>query len=344
MDGKITVIMPAYNAGEFIEGSVKSVLRQSYENFELIVVNDGSKDNTAELVEKIAAGDSRVRLITVENGGPAMARNRGLDAMGTDTDYVMFLDADDEMTEDAMSYALSAAEKGAEFVMMGFTIINPDGSRRDYNEHEEYLDESSLGDALPRLYMANMLNQVWAKLISAKLIRDGHLRFHDYRWGEDRLFIFDVLERAEKSAVLPECKYHYEMHPGESLITSFYDKKPEACCLADRRMAELCRRFGTKDDSGCRYMFVKSIFSCMTNMYSPSCRLDGEGRRAYVREIIKNPQVQERSRGIYGGFAPKALCGIMHTGLVWLNMLAFRFVAFTGKFAPKLFMALKHKK
>lgn len=344
LDAKVSVIIPAYNAAEYIGQSIDSVLAQTYSGFELIVVDDGSSDNTADVVTAIARTDSRVHLIRTHNSGPAVARNRGMEAISPDADYVMFVDADDRVAPDALEYALTAAEKGAELVLMGFTILSPDGSRRDYFEPEAMLDATTLGAALPKLYMANMLNQVWAKLFSARLIREGKLRFLDYRWGEDRLFIFDCLEHAAVTAVLPECHYFYVMHEGESLISRFYDKKPEACCLADTRMQQLCTRYGTPDDAGCRYMFVKSIFSCMTNMFAPSCTLSYSEKREYVRAILQNAQVQNRSCGAFGGAAVKLMCAVMRTKCVWLNMLMFRFVALTGKLAPRLFMALKHKK
>lgn len=341
---KLCFLIPAYNAARYIKKSLESVLSQSHRELEVIVINDGSVDDTAAIVSAMAEKDSRLRLLTVENGGPAMARNRGLDAMSEDVDYVMFLDADDLLLPGAVEYALSAAEKGAELVMMGFTIKNADGSSRDYFEPEQWIEPSGLGEALPRLYMANMLNQVWAKLISARLIREHHLRFPDYRWGEDRLFIFDCLERIKLAAVLPGCYYLYIMHPGESLITRFYDKKAEVCRLADSRVAELCARFGTKDDAPCRYMFVKSIFSCLTNLYSPSCALSHGEKRAYMKEILADEQFRRRSRGAFGGLPLKLMCAVMRTGLVELNLLMFRAVALVGKTAPRLFTALKHRK
>lgn len=340
----ISVIMPAYNAARFIESSAESVLAQTWRELELIIVNDGSTDDTAAAADAIARRDERVRVFNIENSGPANARNFGIAHISEDTEYITFIDSDDLMEKDALEYAMTAAEKGAEFVMMGFTIKNPDATERDYFEPEQYLDGANLGEALPHLYMANMLNQVWAKLYSARLIRENDLRFPDYRWGEDRLFNFDVLEKAKLCAVLPERKYYYIMQPGESLISCFYEDKPQVCYEADDRMRALCRRFGTKDDSGCRYMFVKSIFSCMTNLYAPSCQLTHRRKREYVRGIIGNEQVRSRSRGVYGGTVEKLMCAVMRSGIVWLNMLMFRVVYAAGRLAPKLFLMLKHKK
>ena len=113
MKAKLSVIMPAYNAAKYIERSMESVLSQGHDDLELIVINDGSTDDTAAVVSRAAEKDSRVRLITVENGGPAMARNHGLDSISEESDYVMFIDADDELLPGAVDYALSAAADGA---------------------------------------------------------------------------------------------------------------------------------------------------------------------------------------------------------------------------------------
>lgn len=340
----VSVIMPAYNAEKNLTMSVESVLSQTCADFELIIVNDGSKDNTASIAADLAERDGRIKVFSIENSGPAMARNFGLDRCCESAEYIAFIDSDDLMLPDFLEYALSAAKNGAEFVMTGFTIKNPDGTTRDYFESENYFNESTLGDALPHLYMANMLNQVWAKLYRADIIRKNSIRFPDYRWGEDRLFNFDVLEKAKKCAVLPQCKYAYIMQPGESLISRYYDKKVQVCCEADLLMSKLCKLFGTKDDSGCRYMFIKSIFSCITNLYAPSCPLSEKEKRKHVGDILKNEQVISRSCGMFGGAVEQTMGKVLRSGNVTLNMLMFRVVYAAGKLTPKLFLMLKHKK
>lgn len=341
---RVTIIMPAYNAREYIEASVKSVLGQSFEDLELIVVNDGSKDDTAEILQRMAEKDSRLRPMTVENGGPALARNRGLESVKPGTEYLMFIDSDDAMEPDAVEYALRAAEKGAELVLFGFTIVAADGSRREYSEPEQFIPREALGENFARLYKANLFNQVWGKLYKAELILDNSVRFQDYRWGEDRLFIFDCLEHVNSVCVLPEPKYSYIMHTGESLITRYYDKKFQVCLEIDRRVERLCRELGVKEDADLRYMFAKSVFSCLTNLFSRSCTLSREEKRAVTENMIKNERVISRSRGASGGLPTALLCSIMRTGSVGLNLAAFRFVALSGELAPSLFMKLKHRK
>ena len=143
---KTAVIMPAYNSGATIEASVRSILNQTVSNLVLIVVDDGSTDDTAAVLEKLRVEDERLMPMTVPNGGPAKARNLALDAVPEDAEYIMFADSDDLLESDALEYALTEG-RGADLVLMGFSIKNTDGSTAAYYEAEQHLDPSTLGAA-----------------------------------------------------------------------------------------------------------------------------------------------------------------------------------------------------
>ena len=175
----------------------------------------------------------------------------------------------------------------------------------------------------------------------------------------------DSLENSGRVKVLPACKYRYIMHPGESLITRFCMDKPQVCLEADQVVQALCAALGSDEatdadqvvqnlctalgsdeatDADCRYMFAKSIFSCMTTLFSPSCPLDGREKRRYVAAIVNQPRVRLRCRRVFGGFVPNLLCAVVRSGWAWLNLLVFRLLAVAGRLSPKLFTRLKHKK
>lgn len=340
---RAAVIMPAYNAEKTIERTVRSILSQTMGDLVLIAVNDGSKDGTGAILERLCKADARVCPITVENGGPALARNIALEAVPAGTEYLMFSDADDLLSPDALEYAIENAGD-ADLVLMGFSILNPDGSEAKYFEPAARYTPETLGPALGRLYKANLLNQVWGKLYRANLVLDNRLRFADYRWGEDRLFIYDCLEHAKSVAILPDCKYQYIMYPGESLITRYYDKKLDICIESDNRMEALCGRFGVTDERDFRYMFMKSVFSCLTTLFSPKCTLTRAQKCAEIRRTVTNTRVLSRSRDVFGGTAVKLLCAVVRTKNVPFNYAVFYLVARAGTVAPRLFTRIKHRK
>ena len=343
-DFKVSVIMPAYNSERYIERSVKSVLSQTHENLELIVVDDGSTDRTPGILRRLSDADKRLRYLRTENHGPAEARNAALSVVSDDADYVTFMDADDELLPDALTYALESAGSGVDLILFGFCIVEADGREREYSEFDCLIRPQDMKTAFSRLYKANLLNQVWAKLYSAPLLKETGIRFKDYLWGEDRLFVFDYIEHSSLIAVRSECKYRYIMHNGESLISKFYPKKFTVCIEADIRAQELCRKFGITDDADLRYMFAKSVFSCITTLFTPSCTLSDEGRLIYIKEIRSNPRVQQRCRDTAGGIPANTLCRILRKGSPRQIMNTFRVVALVGEQAPDLFIKLKHRK
>ncbi len=339
-----TFIMPAYNAEAYIENAVHSVLNQTVGELRLIVVDDGSRDRTGAILDRLAAEDARLEPLHVQNGGPARARNLALERLGDEADYVMFLDADDCLLPDALAYALQGAARGADLTVFGFSIRGEDGSLRDYCEPEELLDTSTIGPALGRLYKANLLNQVWGKLFSARLLREHLIRFPDYRWGEDRPLISARLHHSTRFRARPAGKAQHLLHAGESLISKYYEKKFQVCLEIDERAQGLCRVFGVEDDAAFRYMFLKSVFSCLTTLFTPGCPLDREGKRKAAQEIVTSERVRERSTGAEGGMPVKVLAGVLRSGSPGLSLAVFHALAGLSKAAPELFRKIKHRK
>ena len=333
--------MPAYNASATIEKSIKSILSQSYKDLHVVVIDDGSSDDTAAIVNSIAAFDDRLELITQENSGPASARNHALDIISAKgADYIMFCDADD-MFEDDYVKKLMLDKNDADIVLGGFTIVNPDGSENYYYEPDSMYSKSSFSLALPNLYKANLLNQPWAKLFKADLLKD--IRFPDYRWGEDRPFVFDSLMNANKISVSSHCGYKYIMRPGESLISGYYQQKPQVCIEIDKKAQELCKHFGVEDDTWFRYMFTKSVFSCFATLYADNCDLTDSQKKRYVSLVLNNGYIQSRITP-EGGSAAKAIYNAMKTRNPEINLALARTANIASDISPKLFQKIKHRK
>ena len=150
--------------------------------------------------------------------------------------------------------------------------------------------------------------------------------------------------RAKGIRVLPESKHRYVMQEGESLITRYYERKFRVCCEIDARVEEMCAELGVTGERDYRYMFAKSVFSCLTNLYSRSCGLGRGEKQAAARRIVNDPRVCRRCRKASGGLPTRALCAVLHTRWVGLNLLCFHTLAWTGERFPRLFLRLKHRK
>ena len=130
--GLISIIMAAYNAEKTVEVAIQSVIRQTYENWELIVVNDCSKDGTLEIVSNLAKSDRRIRIINNPiNCGASQTRHNGL--MQVRGEWVAILDSDDMWTRDKLEKQISLQEKtGAELLFTGSAFMNDSGQRLDW--------------------------------------------------------------------------------------------------------------------------------------------------------------------------------------------------------------------
>lgn len=123
---KISIIIPLYNKEKFIRSTIQSILQQDFQDFEIVIVDDGSKDNSAKIIKSFT--DLRIRLVQQRNQGVSAARNRGInEAQG---DYIFFLDADDTLRHDALNSLVSAANEhlDAELIVASFVYRNYDGN------------------------------------------------------------------------------------------------------------------------------------------------------------------------------------------------------------------------
>lgn len=212
---KVSVIVPVYNGEQRVERCAESMLSQDYPELELILVDDGSRDSSFELMRKIAAGDSRVKLVHKENGGVSSARNRGLDeASGT---YIQFADVDDWLPMDATKLLVREMEaSGAQLVVGDFyRVVEGNVSRKGAIEKggilslRAYADQMMLGPA--DLYFGVL----WNKLYRREIIELHDIRMDEsISYSEDMIFNLEYLLHVQAIAVLKAPVYYYQYTKG----------------------------------------------------------------------------------------------------------------------------------
>ncbi len=210
----ISIIVPVHNGEFYIRKCIQSILAQSYQNFELIIVDDGSTDNTAMICKEYVDTDSRVILISKQNGGVSSARNCGLDnAHGT---YICFVDADDDVS---ISYIHRFMNTDSDIVVSGLTMVFDSGTIKDYiPDKEGVFDTIEIGTILPDLEYKMLLNGPCQKRFKKSLIEEINLRFDkNLSLGEDTVFVLTYLLYINSMAVSPFSDYNYYKRATESL-------------------------------------------------------------------------------------------------------------------------------
>lgn len=214
----VAVIVPAYNCQSTIKRCIESILKQtSKEVNEIIIVDDGSEDNTSEIVRDCQEKDQRIRLIQKKNGGVSSARNMGIRSVVSD--WIMFVDSDDEIRENYIKEMLERASDN-DLVVAGIDLYQ--GKKELYISHAGDYSAPRLikeyGKEIPSL----LINGPWAKLYRKEIIEKYKLFFDEnISLGEDTLFVFSYLKHSKKITFIETPGYIYYQMGSDSLMTKF---------------------------------------------------------------------------------------------------------------------------
>lgn len=214
----ISIVVPAYNAAAVIEECINSILRQTYSDFELIVVDDGSTDNTAGIVSAKAAEDKRIRLIRQTNAGVSSARNAGIAAaMG---ELLCFVDSDDTVSANYLEVLHALYSPG---VLPVIDVVRSDGDGSALTPMPETYE---LGGDWVESYLCGQLRygiafSVWNKLYSLQIIHTHHIAFEpSLSIGEDMLFVFQYLHHCQTIRFSKDACYYYTIIPGSAMSST----------------------------------------------------------------------------------------------------------------------------
>ena len=200
---KISIIIPVYNAEKYLNRCLDSILKQTYKNIEIILVDDGSKDSSPQICDEYAKLDNRIIVIHKENSGVSEARNSGLDV--SSGDYVAFVDSDDYVEENFIQDML---KPNFDLIVSGYKDINcvVNQSKCVKIVNKEYHNNSK--EFYIDAFINECFNSVWNKLYSKKLIKD--LRFDkNFQIGEDAIFNLQAILKAEHIIAIDKVNYNY---------------------------------------------------------------------------------------------------------------------------------------
>lgn len=213
---KVSIIMPIYNAEKYLSEAIESVLNQTYVDFELLLINDMSNDNSKEICKVYSKKDDRIVLLenNSENHGPGSTRNIGLDY--ANGEYLYFMDADDWVDEELLQCAVDRMqETDADIVQFGaiYERNNKKGSEQYYWKGKDILTKDEIKKDY-FYYRKENRNSLWMHLFRSRVVKD--IRFENIIIGEDISYIMDALCKAEKIAYITKALYHYRYVEGST--------------------------------------------------------------------------------------------------------------------------------
>lgn len=220
MGEKISVIVPVYNVEQYLERCVDSIINQTYTNLEIILVNDGSTDNSGKLCDELAKKDERIRVIHKENGGLSDARNRGIDE--AESDLVGFIDSDDYIDSDMYEVLLKNLNNtDADLSMCALYDVYNNTPEAQVTNKETW--KLSSEQAIKMVMEAKILSVTAVnKLYRKSLFTD--LKFEVGKIAEDAFIMIKLLDKCEKIVATNEKKYYY-VHRENSITTQKFSTK-----------------------------------------------------------------------------------------------------------------------
>ena len=203
-----SVIIPAYNAGNYLTRCIDSLLKQTFNHFEIIIINDGSEDNTEQIAISFQKKDKRIYYIRQANGGASSARNLGIEkAKGK---WVTFVDADDEVQKDYLNNFFQTPLSHNDLVIQGHTEVDYDNIkavRHPIIEHKTIWNNICIG--VSRLRLLHRGHSV-GKLYNLQILKNNELRFDpQWKYKEDLVFLLSYLRYTKRIIAIPNCSYIY---------------------------------------------------------------------------------------------------------------------------------------
>lgn len=292
---EVTVIVPVYDAERFLEECLESVAVQTFADIEVIMVNDGSHDSSAEICARFAAADPRFRLLDLPNRGVSAARNAGIDhARGR---FISFIDADDTMHPRLIERLVATARRHEADIVIAAHSFGTEPRFSDRDSAPEIFTPEQITEL--GLYKRRKVTAVWAGIMHRSIL-DGGLRFREGIRFEDLDIFYRILLAGHRIALIPDRLYFYRKN-GSSFLNTFSEGRFDALDVTDRmleymearstrlRRAARDRRFGAH--------FNALLLMLEHDVHRPAAmeRCLGVIRAERWREIL-NPKVKMKNR------------------------------------------------
>lgn len=229
MDKKdVTIVVPIYNVEKYLKRCLDSIINQTYEDVDIILVNDGSTDNSLDICYEYKKKDNRITVINQENQGLSAARNAGIEM--ANSNYIMFIDSDDYIELDMVEYLIERAKKyDSDIACCGFTNIYENGIKEKITKPQNDVVYSK-EEALDLHLFSGYIDVVaWNKLYKLELFDD--IRYPIGKLYEDMLTTYLLIEKSEIISLHPDSKYYY-CKRNSSIGGNPYSKKTKALSYA----------------------------------------------------------------------------------------------------------------
>lgn len=298
MKGMISIIIPIYQCKWNIEQILKDINNQTYQDYEVLLVDDGSTDGSGEICKEYAEQNEKVRAILKKHGGVGNTRNVGIShAKG---EYIAFIDSDDRIDNDYLETLINKVE--------GYDLVISSFDRFFYKNNKyvrtvktnpvlaEMKQMSELEDFFPELYISTLIGTVVCKLFKRELIQKNKITFRsDVYLGEDFIFNFDYLKCCQNIRCIDYIGYHYTCKEGNSLTHKSDLQKFDYGKILFEKSLDFCKdmQLSLKSQGAVADLYLRTCFKNIEYAYSLENKLKASELYAYIKKVIKDVDTKQ---------------------------------------------------
>jgi len=286
----ISIIVPIFNGEQYIERCIDCLIKQTLKNIEIILVNDGSKDNSKLIIEEYSKIDTRIKVYNKKNGGVSSARNLGIEKASAQ--YISFVDVDDWCDKDMFEKMYKIAiETSSELVSQGY-IREDEVGKVILTKKPEKLMAGKKKNEIAQILLNTNLSYAVGKLYDINIIKKNNIKFNNLlSFGEDALFVHDYILSINSAAVLDEALYHYVKWNNQSLSTNYVINIEDFIDNLWDKKEKLFMKFPTYKNLYEKVAYNREVSSTMmyiNNIYRGGCKLKNNERRIFIKNLMDN--------------------------------------------------------
>ena len=320
----VSVIVPVYNVEKYVGRCLQTIMQQTYQNIEIIIVDDGSPDRSGLICEEIAQKDSRIRVIHQENQGLSGARNTGIEA--ANGAYLAFVDSDDWIRSEMIEVLYNLMQQtDAEIGACGTEICSDSGHVAYYSDNQEEVCVFTRNEAMQELLEDHRIRNVtWNKLYRKAVFEE--VRFPRGMIFEDIATTYKVLDLAERVAYCGRPLYCYYKSE-ESIIRSNFSAKKFDKVIALKMRAEFYKSHYPEQAGKASETYVKSALNCLVGSY-------GQDELNEYRQAVRTELLDWLRENPTGQLPPKdrLACRLLERGIAAYDATITRACLLIGKF------------
>lgn len=301
---ELSVVVPVYNTGRILKYSIAEILGQSYSDFELILVDDGSTDGSGSICDAFADRDHRISVIHKSNGGAGSARNAGIEkASGT---FIIFPDADDFCKPDMFRMMMRTAHKGdVDLVICSYENVKVDGegNRSDIQTQKLFDVAADSPEAARELWFKlrriniSLLNTPWNKIYKKSIIDQYRIRFPDIRRAQDAVFNLYYYDHISSVTVIGDSLYQYNANDAVRTGKKFPKDAYKCFIEYNRVMEQIINGWGMYDGEYkalCDNNLLGNIDSCVELCNNPVWNLTSREKIEYLNHLMSDQYLRDR--------------------------------------------------